>query len=389
MDRGAFYWVFLIFVLISCGKRQDYLENALRLAGKNRPELEKVLAHYRQHPADSLKYRAAVFLIENMDTRFSFDSPELDIYYKRLDSISSLNERYEPATAEQEALLNQLKKPDPVNFKTVPDLQQVSCEFLIDNIDRAFDDWQSPHAKELSFADFCEYLLPCKSERTEHPDFWRSTFKDAFSPYIRSGTDISCNPDSGIILNYPSLVLDGKTYIPVPVNFNTIPEFSVSCRVNPSEYKKRARVFDFGTDSSRFVRFTPYDYDYNGAALFQAVTMPYLWDDAPRSNPLPLNRYSSIAMTYSKNIISFYIDGILQKRTRTRLTGKDLINNYIGKSQYASDAGIYFKGDSLYHVVCAMVFVQFIHRNVNHNKTLPHFRTQKCPVQTVLTAQGT
>ena len=51
---------------------ENRLENALDLAGENRNELEKVLAHYQK---DSLKFKAASFLIENMDNCYS----ELDI----------------------------------------------------------------------------------------------------------------------------------------------------------------------------------------------------------------------------------------------------------------------------------------------------------------------
>jgi hypothetical protein len=36
------------------------------MAGANRTELEKVLRLYSRHAEDSLKYRAACFLIENM-----------------------------------------------------------------------------------------------------------------------------------------------------------------------------------------------------------------------------------------------------------------------------------------------------------------------------------
>ena len=42
------------------------LEVALQSAENNRKELEKVLCHYQKNPADSLKYKAACFLIENM-----------------------------------------------------------------------------------------------------------------------------------------------------------------------------------------------------------------------------------------------------------------------------------------------------------------------------------
>jgi hypothetical protein len=64
----------LLLLLFSCKEKQtDSLMQALTLAGENRPELEKVLAHYRENPSDSLKYRAAVFLIENMQGHYSVD----------------------------------------------------------------------------------------------------------------------------------------------------------------------------------------------------------------------------------------------------------------------------------------------------------------------------
>jgi hypothetical protein len=53
-------------LLFACNRRPSHLEQALALAGENRAELEKVLAYYSDGPADTLKYRAACFLIENM-----------------------------------------------------------------------------------------------------------------------------------------------------------------------------------------------------------------------------------------------------------------------------------------------------------------------------------
>jgi hypothetical protein len=335
---------FTIMILIySCSPYSKEIESALKLAGNNRPELEKVLEHYGKTPADSLKLKAAKFLIENMDGCFFYTSPELDAYYVALDSIFSLNERYEYMTEEQEILLRQLQKPNPDNFQIVRDLQYVSAEFLIDNIDRAFEDWKLPHAKALDFDDFCEYLLPYKSGRTERPDFWRLIYKDAFSSYIKAGVDVSCNPDSGLISTIPSIVLNGKNYLSLPENFDTIPEFTISCWVTPSEYRTNARLFDFGRDRSWYVCFIPYS--YGGVAQFQLVTMPHIWDGISHSDPLPLAQRSHIAVTYSDNIISFYIDGVLQKRRRTYLTGKDLTGNYIGKSQNISGNDNYFKGE--------------------------------------------
>lgn len=84
------------------------LEQALTFAGENRSELEKVLDRYASDSADSLKYRAARFLIENMPGYHYYEGEELDkhaIYFyvlgksKKqpgliLDSLNSISGRY-------------------------------------------------------------------------------------------------------------------------------------------------------------------------------------------------------------------------------------------------------------------------------------------------------
>ena len=42
------------------------LEMVLQTAEENKNELVKVLRHYQKNPADSLKYKAACFLVENI-----------------------------------------------------------------------------------------------------------------------------------------------------------------------------------------------------------------------------------------------------------------------------------------------------------------------------------
>ena len=48
------------------------LDSALEQAGSNREEMEKVLAHFKDDP-DTLKYSAAVFLVENMPYHYTQD----------------------------------------------------------------------------------------------------------------------------------------------------------------------------------------------------------------------------------------------------------------------------------------------------------------------------
>lgn len=59
------------------------LEQALKLSGENRNALEAVLDHYKH---DSLKYRAACFLIKNMPYHYSQED-----YY-----LSPEGEKYRP-----------------------------------------------------------------------------------------------------------------------------------------------------------------------------------------------------------------------------------------------------------------------------------------------------
>lgn len=56
------------------------LDVALSQAGENRVELEKVLYRYQSNPSDSLKYRAARFLIENMPSYTYYKGKLLEQY---------------------------------------------------------------------------------------------------------------------------------------------------------------------------------------------------------------------------------------------------------------------------------------------------------------------
>ncbi|MDR2148135.1 MAG: hypothetical protein LBE91_16950 [Tannerella sp.] len=319
---------------LSCGKRQNYLEETLQLAGDNRPELEKVLAHYRQNPADSLKYKAAVFLIENMDTRFFLDSPELDAYYRDVDSIFSINGRYVTITGEQDSLLNLLQKPDFKNHEIVPDLQHVSAGFLMDNIDRAFEAWQSPFARGLSFDDFCEFLLPYKVNAADYPASWRSEFYNTFYPYVKFMLDTSCRLDSGLLFNSPSIALSGNAFQTLSGHiFDTAPDFTVSCWINLSEYKPMSRVFDFGTDSSYYICFIPYSNEGNATLEIRTGNA---WEFI-HTDPLPLNGLSHLAVSYSRHCVLFYVNGLLVRRVNVHLDNRKLVRNFLGKSNWNFD----------------------------------------------------
>jgi hypothetical protein len=164
------------------------LEQALTLAEDNRSELEKVLSHYSGDPADSLKLRAARFLIENMPGHFSYRGDEVLKYYEIGEKIL-LSDLTPPQ--QRDSILKISKDMFPqLRQRVIPDIRIIKGDYLIKNIENAFDLWENkPWAQHLNFDQFCEYILPYKCFEFQQLDHWRDTlsqqFNDTFSsmPY--------------------------------------------------------------------------------------------------------------------------------------------------------------------------------------------------------------
>ena len=76
------YLLYSLIFFMSCSPKMDSpLEEVFKLAGKNKNELEQVINHYKGDPADSLKLKAAKFLILNMPGKYteSYDAPWEDV----------------------------------------------------------------------------------------------------------------------------------------------------------------------------------------------------------------------------------------------------------------------------------------------------------------------
>jgi len=158
----------------------------------NSPRYAKVLKHYSKHKSDSLKLKAAEFLIDNMKEFVSSKTNDSDFYNDfslkvgaLSDSITNdLNEKgkkrvhkdlyYEKITA----IWNSMQKKYGIDKRIVEkqlDISIVTSEMLIENIDLAFKVWRLPWAKNLSFDDFCEFVLPYRGFG-EPVDNWRKQY---------------------------------------------------------------------------------------------------------------------------------------------------------------------------------------------------------------------
>ena len=67
------------------------VEEALSKAGGNRKELFQVIRHY-QDSGDSLKLKAALFLIENMADKYYLTGNVIDEYYTFIDSVYQIKQ---------------------------------------------------------------------------------------------------------------------------------------------------------------------------------------------------------------------------------------------------------------------------------------------------------
>ena len=141
-----------LFALLACTNETKQLDIALQQAKDNKEELEKVLTHFEN---DSLKYRAACFLIENMPYHDYYEGEGLEKYLKYF-------EVYSDGKHKSQQIVDSLKKTDgEFSLRLLShkyDIQNIDSALLVHNIEWAFKVWQEqPWGKNVCFDDFCEF----------------------------------------------------------------------------------------------------------------------------------------------------------------------------------------------------------------------------------------
>ncbi len=185
-------YALLVVICLASGCSGDAeLDFALEQSGENRRELERVLNNYK---GDNKKYDAAKFLIENMIGAYGYDSKieeACDEFYGKYDSLMRVHgydsllkvfdygkmdvwdKQVDSLWADYNARHN-----DNLEYREVFDLQNISAEYLINEIERAFEAWENNlHTQECSFEEFCEYILPYRHRNglitgNSRQEFW-------------------------------------------------------------------------------------------------------------------------------------------------------------------------------------------------------------------------
>ena len=169
--------LFCLSLFAACHSDQKELRRALAAAGENRQQLEQVIEYYKHDEADSLKLRAAVYLIRYMPLHKSYDTA-IEKLYDRIDSLIPNCKKNADSLAGAISLLYDRFKP---SLNTLFDIRTVTADYLIRNIEQAFDLWQTkPWAAHLEFGDFCEYLLPHKCIDLQPLTDWRTELADLY-----------------------------------------------------------------------------------------------------------------------------------------------------------------------------------------------------------------
>ncbi|MDE5568477.1 MAG: hypothetical protein K2J12_08540 [Muribaculaceae bacterium] len=170
-----FLWISILFLKnTGCTTNYSPIESSLNISGSNQKELQKVLDYYAD---DSLKLEAAKYLIENMPGHFSFvDTIPVNHFYDSLDSLLTVmqDQPYSEIADSVKSIYYRNKIED---LETIDDICVIKSDFLIDNIDRAFEVWENvPWCRGLNFDEFCEYILPYKVAETQELKPWRAEY---------------------------------------------------------------------------------------------------------------------------------------------------------------------------------------------------------------------
>ena len=140
----------LMIVLSGCSGTNNYPENvdhSLTEAGENASELIKVIDHFNQAD-DSLKLEAAYFLIGNMDEHCYVTYRLFDTTDATVDIDPLAFENYDILTKAVDSIESDRGELDYESQDKIYDVKTINADFLINQINLAFEVWlEKPWAK--------------------------------------------------------------------------------------------------------------------------------------------------------------------------------------------------------------------------------------------------
>lgn len=210
-----------LLVLCACSVLPSEVQQALETAGANRIELEKVINHYRES-GEKQKLKAAYFLIANMPGKYSeyynYNEQAYEMFALGKNANNENRVAFRDTLAEQIDMLKDLAGRAPL---IVQDIETLTSDYLIENIEWAFKAWQEPWSRHFSFDEFCEYILPYRV-RNEPISNWRKQLYEKYYWVKDSIKHISDPTEVTLCLN-DTIAKDFWTFDELDMPFVPIP----------------------------------------------------------------------------------------------------------------------------------------------------------------------
>jgi len=168
------YFILILTTLISCKRKKIFIDQENKDLSRSfeyyKIKYSKAINHF-QTQKDSLKLKALYYILNNLDDQFFFQARWLKAYN------TAISTNKEISVNDLIYKLDSIKMIYPTELEKIEDTKVITNDYLIRNIDRAFESRNNKWANDLSFEDFCEYVLPYKVGN-EEPELWGTCLKN-------------------------------------------------------------------------------------------------------------------------------------------------------------------------------------------------------------------
>ncbi|MEA3446488.1 MAG: transglutaminase-like domain-containing protein, partial [Bacteroidota bacterium] len=329
--------IILIYYYLPRDTYPENVKNTLKLAGDNANELQLVLDNYKN---DSLKLEAAYFLIGNMSGHCFVNYVLEDTSENEIKFNVNDYENYDQLIKSFDELENKHGVLDFNKKDKFEDIKTIKSDFLIRHIDAAFDAWRNkPWAKNLSFEDFCEYVLPYRGSNEPLED-WRQTFIESYVSVNLQMTDSTDPIEAAALINTDIMTyftFDPRYYYhPTDQGLTEMLENGLGrCEdmTNITIYAFRANALAVTSDYTPYWANTGNNHAWNAILNRENKVIPFMGCEA---NPGEYKLHNKMAKAYRKMFSEQKQNLYFQKRKQEKmprwLAGKnykDVTTDYV------------------------------------------------------------
>lgn len=187
--KSLVLFLFALFLVFACDNKSierkispKVIKTFYTISASQKQELINVVNHYSKNNKDSLKLKAALFLIKEIPRQYFYTSAQLkefDILFTILGNKSDAWKQNIPWYGNQvHLIIDSLERAQGTCcgvLQKMYDRDLITADLLIEDIDLAFDSWNKPWSKHYTFNQFCEYILPYRATH-EKLEKWRLTY---------------------------------------------------------------------------------------------------------------------------------------------------------------------------------------------------------------------